>query len=98
MAAETEVLDAPGTVVDPKLGLDVVSRGLVYAIGTPRSEVRVIHPLTPPGCPLGEPVAARIEEEVSARSGVQQVVAVLVFSPPWGRERIREDARLAARL
>lgn len=92
---EAEILDALGAVIDPELGLDIVSLGLVYEIESTPDEVRVVHTLTSPGCPLGDQIAEAIVSEVGPLCLNRTVRPVLVFSPPWGPERISEEAKFA---
>lgn len=66
MLSEAAVLDALGTMIDPALGLDIVSFGLLCGIEITPVEVRVTNTLTSPGCPLGDQIERRIVKEVSA--------------------------------
>lgn len=95
MPTEAEVLDALEGVIDPELGLDIVSLGLVYEIEISPEQVRVVHTLTSPGCPLGETIAAAIVEEVEPLCPGRRVEPKLVFTPPWGPEKISEEAKFA---
>lgn len=95
MILDSVVLAALSEVIDPELGLDIVSLGLVYGIEDEGDAVAVTYTLTSPGCPLGDEIAARIVEEVGAVARGTRVEPRLVFSPPWTPERISEDARFA---
>ena len=92
---ESMVLGALGDVLDPELGLDIVSLGLVYGVAVTSEGVEVTYTLTSPGCPLGEHIAAEIVAGASSVPGVGGVRPRLVFSPPWSPEMIDEDARFA---
>lgn len=93
--SEYEVLSALTAVIDPELGLDIVSLGLVYAVAIGETEVRITHTLTSPGCPLGAEIAAAMVTEVAAVAGGRAVKPVLVFSPPWEPEHMSEDVKFA---
>lgn len=93
--SEFEVLSALTAVIDPELGLDVVSLGLVYAVEISDAEVRITHTLTSPGCPLGAEIAAAMIAEVQAIAAGRRVQPALVFSPPWGPDRMSEDVKFA---
>src|SRR5476649_1754106 len=45
-------------VVDPEIGLDVVSLGLIYDVKIDGSHVDVVMTLTSPGCPVAGPFMA----------------------------------------
>jgi metal-sulfur cluster biosynthetic enzyme len=92
---DSVVLAALSEVIDPELGLDIVSLGLVYGIEDDADSITVTYTLTSPGCPLGDEIAARIVEEVSSVARGTRVEPRLVFSPPWTLDRISEDARFA---
>lgn len=81
-------------VVDPELGLDLVSLGLVRAIdvldGPAGARVRVIHTLTTPGCPLESFLGEAISAAAASVDGVAEAESVLVWDPPWHPGLIEE--------
>lgn len=93
--SEYEVMSALTAVIDPELGLDVISLGLVYMVEITPEEVKVTHTLTSPGCPMGAEIAAAMIEEVTPISGDRRVETVLTFSPPWGPDSMTDDAKFA---
>jgi len=70
-------------VIDPELGIDIVSLGLVYGIEVEGEDVRVAMTTTSPQCPMGEALVGMVESvlEYGQRDGTTSVE--LVFSPPW---------------
>jgi metal-sulfur cluster biosynthetic enzyme len=95
MVSQEAVLDALCGVIDPELGLDFVTLGLIYEVRIDGGTVDVIYSLTSPGCPIGPQVAGQVVELVGELDGVSEVRPHLVFSPPWTPERLSEDARFA---
>jgi metal-sulfur cluster biosynthetic enzyme len=95
MASVDEVQEVLRDVIDPELGLDFVELGLIYDIEIEDGTVKVTYTLTTPACPIGPQVAEQIEEFVSELDGVQQVDPVMTFTPPWGPEKMSEDAKFA---
>lgn len=93
--SEAQILDALAGVIDPELGLDIVTLGLVYEIQVDTHEVRVVHTLTSPGCPMADLIAQAIVTEASPLCDGRPVTPVLVFSPPWGLDKMSEDAKFA---
>jgi metal-sulfur cluster biosynthetic enzyme len=92
---ESMVLGALSDVLDPELGLDIVSLGLVYDVAVIDEGIEVTYTLTSPGCPLGKQIATEIIAAATSIPGVGRVRPRLVFSPPWSPEMIDEDVRFA---
>jgi metal-sulfur cluster biosynthetic enzyme len=95
MATEEEVNEALEEVIDPELGLDFVSLGLVYDVEIENGEVFITFTLTTPACPIGPQVTEQIDEFVSEIDGVEQVTSAMVFTPPWTPDKMSEDAKFA---
>jgi metal-sulfur cluster biosynthetic enzyme len=90
-----DVNEALENVIDPELGLDFVSLGLVYDVEIEGGEVFVTFTLTSPGCPIGPQVSDQIEEFVSELEGVTAVYPKMTFTPAWTPEMMSEDAKFA---
>lgn len=89
-----EVWRALRQVVDPEVGIDVVSLGLVYAVEAGDRRVRVVLTMTSPACPLGELLAEQAEAAIRAEvPGVDSVVVDLVWDPPWNPSMMSPAAR-----
>jgi metal-sulfur cluster biosynthetic enzyme len=92
---EDEVMEALEEVIDPELGLDFVSLGLVYDVEIEGSEVFVTFTLTTPACPIGPQVSEQMREFVGELPGVERVHPKMIFDPPWSPEMMSEDAKFA---
>jgi metal-sulfur cluster biosynthetic enzyme len=90
-----DVMEALENVIDPELGLDFVSLGLVYEVELEGADVHITFTLTSPGCPIGPQVTEEMKQFVSEVDGVEKVFPKMVFSPPWSPERMSEDAKFA---
>lgn len=82
-------------VIDPELGVDVVSLGLVYKIIEEKNNIKVVMTLTTPGCPFGPMFEAMIENELKNLKGVKKVEVEIVFDPPWDPTLVSEETRKA---
>lgn len=87
------VLDALRCIPDPELGIDIVELGLVYDVAIEDGRVTVRYTLTTFGCGIGPLLESQMYEVVYALPGVTEVVAELVFDPPWTRDRMSARAR-----
>src|SRR3954467_12031727 len=89
------VYEALEEVIDPELGLDFVSLGLVYDVEVEDTDVYITFTLTSPGCPIGPQVTEQMKEFVSDLEGVDNVYPKMTFSPPWTPDRMSDDAKFA---
>ena len=92
---EEDVFEVLEEVIDPELGLDFVSLGLVYGVEIEGSEVYVTFTLTTPACPIGPQVSEQMKEFVGDLPGVTAVHPKMVFDPPWSPELMTDDAKFA---
>jgi metal-sulfur cluster biosynthetic enzyme len=90
-----DVMEALENVIDPELGLDFISLGLVYDVEIEGQDVHITFTLTTPGCPIGPQVTEQMKEFVSEVEGVEKVFPKMVFQPPWSPEKMSEDAKFA---
>jgi metal-sulfur cluster biosynthetic enzyme len=92
---EEDVYETLEEVIDPELGLDFVSLGLVYDVNIEDSDVYVTFTLTTPACPIGPQVSEQMREFVGDLPGVTGVHPKMVFDPAWSPEMMTEDAKFA---
>jgi metal-sulfur cluster biosynthetic enzyme len=86
-----ELLDALRLVIDPELGIDVVSMGLIRRIALEGEVARVEMTLSTPGCPVGPMLVSEVEE-AARRCGLRPDLT-LSFDPPWSPDDISPQAR-----
>ena len=92
------------TVIDPELGINIVSLGLIYdvqlsMVQTPEGEQQKVHvlmTLTTPGCPLIHVFEKQVREVFADIAGIQpyrDVTLELTFDPPWIPDMMDEESR-----
>jgi FeS assembly SUF system protein len=95
LALMAPVLAALKTVRDPEIPMDLVELGLIYELIAKRGgTVYVEMTLTTPACPVAASMPGEVEAAIRAVPGVNDVRVKLVWTPPWGPERMSEEARL----
>ncbi len=74
MIDRNEVMKALGTVMDPELGADLVTLGMIRDLDIEDSgKVKVTVALTVPGCPMKNKIGTDVKQAVSAVAGVKEV-------------------------
>jgi metal-sulfur cluster biosynthetic enzyme len=82
-------------VIDPELGVDIVSLGLVYGIEVNGRAVAVLATTTTPACPLGDYISSEIERVLLASGTADDVTVEITHSPPWTPEMMADATKRA---
>lgn len=80
------------TVIDPELGVDIVTLGLVYDVAVDNGSARITHTLTTPGCPMERIIADGIRSAVMLADGITRVETNVVWDPAWHPGMIAPNA------
>ncbi|HXF53229.1 MAG TPA: SUF system Fe-S cluster assembly protein [Hyphomicrobiaceae bacterium] len=91
-----DIVAALKTVYDPEIPADIYELGLIYKIDVDDDRhVSIEMTLTAPGCPVAGEMPTWVENAVNAVPGVSGTKVTLTFDPPWDKERMSEEAKLA---
>jgi FeS assembly SUF system protein len=91
-----DIVAALKTVYDPEIPADIYELGLIYKIDVDDARnVAVEMTLTAPGCPVAGEMPTWVENAVAGVAGVGQVSVKLTFDPPWDKDRMSDEAKLA---
>jgi FeS assembly SUF system protein len=91
-----DIVAALKTVFDPEIPADIYELGLIYKIDVDDDRnVAIEMTLTAPGCPVAGDMPTWVENAVASVAGVGQVSVKLTFDPPWDKERMSDEAKLA---
>jgi metal-sulfur cluster biosynthetic enzyme len=97
MPTKDEIMEQLRTVIDPEIGIDIVSLGLIYEIDVTEDEVKIKMTMTTPACPLSGLLVSDVES-VLRNMGYKKYDVQLVFDPPWTPDMMDEKVRNAMGL
>jgi FeS assembly SUF system protein len=96
---EERIVTAMRGVYDPEISLNIYDLGLIYNIDiNAEREVVIDMTLTAPACPVAGILPGQVEAAVKRVEGVKDAHVRLVWDPPWSRERISDEGKLAMGL
>jgi FeS assembly SUF system protein len=94
-ALTERVLAALKTVQDPEIPVNLVDLGLIYELIVNRDgTIYVEMTLTTPACPVAGALPGQVRDAIAAVDGVSDARVKLVWTPPWTRDRMSEEAML----
>ncbi|MCL4764760.1 MAG: SUF system Fe-S cluster assembly protein [Hyphomicrobiaceae bacterium] len=94
-----DIVGALKTVYDPEIPSDIYELGLIYRIDVDDDRyVSIDMTLTAPGCPVAGEMPVWVENAVTAVPGVSGATVTLTFDPPWDKDRMSDEAKLALNM
>ncbi len=96
--SEDRVREELKKVIDPELFINIIDLGLVYDVDLqPRDDgkfdVKIEMTMTSPMCPAGPQLVGGCKHVVQLLEEVGDVDVKVVMEPPWGPDKMTEDAR-----
>ena len=96
---QEEIIKELKTVYDPEMpSINIFDLGLVYDIDIKEKDVTITHTLTSMFCPMADEIQRNIKTAVERVKDVGTVRVKLTHTPPFTKEMMSEDARLALGL
>lgn len=90
-----QIVEACRSVYDPEIPVNIFDLGLIYRIGIDgEANVAVDMTLTAPGCPVAGEMPGWVADAIEPLPGVKTVDVQLVWEPPWGLDKLSDEARL----
>ena len=91
-----EVIKKLSTIKDPELGINIYDLGLIYDIKIDEgNNVNITMTLTTVNCPVADSFPLDIAKNITSLKNTGQVKVKLTFDPPWNKDMMSDDARLA---
>ena len=86
-------------VYDPEIPVNIYDLGLIYNIEVKNeNEAYIEMTLTSPNCPVADSLPKMVKENIMSVEGVKKVNLKLVWSPPWTKDMMSEEAKLELNL
>ena len=83
-------------VFDPEIPVNIYDLGLIYEIKIDEEKkVEIIMTLTSPNCPVAESLPKEVSQKIKDLNGMKSLAVYLTFDPPWDKNMMSEDAKLA---
>ena len=96
---KNEIIEQLKTVYDPVItSINIFDLGLVYDIDIKDKDVTIVHTLTSMFCPMADEISANIKKAVEKVEGIENVKVKLTHTPPFTREMMSDEARMALGL
>lgn len=92
---EEKIINVIKTCYDPEIPVDIFELGLIYSlIIDDDANVFVKMTLTSPMCPAAQSLPAEVKRKISEIDEVNNVNVEIVWSPPWEKDMMSDEAKL----
>ncbi len=89
------VIEALKEIYDPEIPVNIYDLGLIYGVEVDgEGAAHVSMTLTTPHCPVAESMPGEVELRVASVPGIRDAEVNLVWDPPWGPDKMTDEARL----
>jgi FeS assembly SUF system protein len=92
---QAAVIEALKEIYDPEIPVNIYDLGLIYGVEVDgEADATITMTLTTPHCPVAETMPGEVELRASSVPGIRDAEVVLVWDPPWGPDKMSDEARL----
>ena len=95
LISEEEIIKCIKSVMDPEIPVNIFDLGLIYSIKIIENNVAIKMTLTNPNCPVAGQMPENVGKSVQHLDGLKSIEVSLVWDPPWNKDLMSEDAKLA---
>ena len=101
---EEKIVEHLKEIYDPELPVNIYDLGLIYNIECWTNEVsmlkmcKITMTLTSATCSFSQVIVDLVKSIVSHQSGLENIDVDIVFDPPWGQDKMTDEAKLAMGL
>lgn len=94
MNKREQIIENLRDVYDPEISINVYDLGLIYEINILESNVKIVMTLTSAFCPMADVIKDDVHEAVTMVDGVETCEIEITFDPPFGPDKMSEEAKL----
>ena len=81
--------------MDPEIPVNLYDLGLIYSIKKMTIIILIEMTLTNPNCPVAGQMPENVGKSIEHLNGLKSIEVKLVWDPPWNKDLMSEDAKLA---
>jgi metal-sulfur cluster biosynthetic enzyme len=93
VVTKEDIYEAIKSVIDPEVGFDIVSMGLIYDAWMEGDKAHVKMTLSTRGCPLHEMMTQWVKDAVLKIDGVKEVEVEIVWEPEWNISMASDEVK-----
>ncbi len=90
-----KIYDELRLIVDPEVGFDIVSLGLIYDVSVNGDKAKVTMTLSTRSCPLHELILGWVNDAVLRVEGIKECDIDLVWEPEWNIQMASDEVKKA---
>lgn len=90
-----KIYDELRSIVDPEVGFDIVSLGLVYDVSVNGDKANITMTLSTRSCPLHELILGWVNDAVLRVEGIKECDIDLVWEPEWNIQMASDEVKKA---
>ena len=91
-----DIVNQTKEVFDPEIPVNIYDLGLIYEIKIDAEKnVEIKMTLTSPNCPVAESLPQEVSQKIKNLQRMKSLAVYLTFDPPWEKNMMSEDAKLA---
>lgn len=90
-----KIYDELRSIVDPEVGFDIVSLGLIYDVSVNGDKAKITMTLSTRSCPLHELILGWVNDAVLRVEGIKKCDIDLVWEPEWNIQMASDEVKKA---
>ncbi len=90
-----KIYDELRSIVDPEVGFNIVSLGLIYDVSVNGDKAKITMTLSTRSCPLHELILGWVNDAVLRVEGIKECDIDLVWEPEWNIQMASDEVKKA---